>query len=191
MNMRSPDALSLLVRRWFLGALVGSVLSLTGAARGEDLAHPPAEPALTVGSKVRLRGPAVGRIEGIVIGMEGAFLQVRTDDRGPLRVSRDAITEIKVGVGRRRRTVKGLFVGAAIGGTTAGLAVCCSLGASNPGSDQAQVIGAGLAWGATIGAATGFLIKSERWTSLPLERVRVSVAASRRVGVSVSFGLSF
>jgi hypothetical protein len=183
MNRRSPNALSLL--------LVGSVLSLAGAARGEDLAHPPPQPALTVGSKVRLRAPSVGRIEGIVIGMEDAFLQVRTDDRGPLKVPRDAITEMKIGAGRRRRTVKGLFVGAAIGGTTAGLAACCSLGASTSGSDQAQAIGAGLAWGATLGAATGYFIKSERWTSLPLERVRVSVAASRRVGVSVSFGLSF
>jgi hypothetical protein len=77
------------------------------------------------------------------------------------------------------------------GGTTAGLAACCSLGASTSGSGQAGAIGAGLLGGATIGAATGFLIKSERWTSLPLERVRLSVAASRRVGVSVSFGLSF
>jgi hypothetical protein len=183
MSTRSPNRLSFL--------LLGSVLSLTSAARGEDLAPPPAQPALTVGSKVRLRAPAVGRIEGIVIGMEDAFLQVRTNDRGPLKVSRDAISEIEVGVGRRRRTVKGLFVGAAIGGTTAALAACCSLGASNPGSDRAEAIGAGLAWGATLGAATGYFIKSERWTSLPLERVRVSVAASRKGGVSLSFGLSF
>jgi hypothetical protein len=188
MTMHSP--LSLLSSRWFFGALVGSLLSLTGAARAEDLAQPPAKPALTVGSKVRLRGPATGKVQGIVIETEEAFLHVRTDD-GPVKVRRDAITRIEVGAGRRRRTVKGLLIGVAMGGASAGLGGCCSPGGSTSGSDHAAAIGAGLAAGATIGTAVGFFVKSERWTSLPLERVRVGVAPRPKGGVALSLSVRF
>jgi hypothetical protein len=187
MTMDSPHALLLLRSRWFLGTLVGSVLTLTGVARGEDRAPPPAGPAVSVGSKVRLRAPATGKVQGIVIGMDDALLQIRTDD-GPMNVRRDAITRIEVGAGRRRRTVKGLLIGAAMTGASAALGAGCSPGGCSSESDHAA---AGVAAGATIGAAVGYLIKSERWTSLPVEQVRVGVAPSRRGGVALSLSLRF
>jgi hypothetical protein len=190
MDMRSPDVPSLLRRRWFFGALLGSVLSLAGAARAEDLAQPPAEPTLAVGAKVRLRAPATGKVQGIVIEMEEAFLHVRTDD-GPVKVPRDAIARIEVGAGRRRRTLKGMVIGAAMGGTSGGLGACCQPGGSPSGSDVAAAIGAGLATGATIGAAVGYFIKSEGWTSLPVDRVRVGIAPSGKGGVALSLALRF
>jgi hypothetical protein len=184
MMMHSP--LSLLRSRWVFSALVGSVLFPTGAARAEGLA----QPTLTVGSKVRLRAPATGKVQGIVIETEEAFLHVRTDD-GPVEVRRDEITRIEIGAGRRRRTVKGLAIGAAMGGVSAAFGSCCTPGGSTSGSDQAAAIGAGLAAGVAIGAAVGFFVKSERWTSLPVERVRVGVAPSGKGGVSLSFALRF
>jgi hypothetical protein len=184
MKMHSPKVL--LRSRWSLGALVGSVLCLAGAARGEDLAPPPAPPTLTAGAKVRLRAPATGKVQGIVIGMDEASLHVRTDD-GPVKVRRDEITRIEVGAGRRRRTVKGLLIGAAMTGASAAMGGGCSPGGCSSGSDHAA---AGIAAGATIGAAVGYLVKSERWTSLPVERVRVGVAPNRH-GVVLSLSVRF
>jgi hypothetical protein len=55
----------------------------------------------------------------------------------------------------------------------------------------AAAIGAGLATGASIGAAVGYFIKSERWTSLPMDRVRVGIAPSGKGGVALSLALHF
>jgi hypothetical protein len=166
-----------------LAVFLASTLFAASAARGED-------PPLTVGSKVRLRTPAIGRVRGVVIEVKEAFLHVHTDDQGSVRVPRETISELEVSAGRRRRAMKGMLIGAAIGGAVSALGEYVQPGRSMPSSDRAEVIGAGVASGATIGAATGFFIKSERWRSVPLERVRLSVAPRRKGGISLSLSVT-
>ena len=123
------------------------------------------------------------------MGMDEQSLLVSSDDHIPITVSRQAITRLDVSTGRHRRVLKGMMIGGGIGALFgAGLksdncqnaVTVCST--SIVGAEAYGILG-GAAWGAVIGA----LFKGDRWSDVPLERVRVlldtmSAAESARVG---------
>ena len=84
-------------------AVLASMLLLPAEVRAQE---PPEGPSpVIVGSRVRLMAPAAveGRIEGLVMAMDEQSLMVSLDDGVPVRVSRQAITQLAVRTGRYRR----------------------------------------------------------------------------------------
>jgi hypothetical protein len=168
--------------------VVVSGLLLPGAAWSEE--EPKAETAITPGSRIRLSAPtvAVERIEGTVIQMDQTSVSISAGDRASVSVPRESITRLEVNTGRHRQTKAGALTGAVIG---------AALGAAHPcfamvGCDEQNAGAAALIYGLTgagYGAIVGALIKVDRWTALPLDRVRVTPVATpgRGVGLSVSF----
>ena len=187
MRMRSLGMI-----RSSLAVLIVSTLLLPGEARSQE--QPKSVSPIAVGTRVRLRAPTVvsGRIEGMVIEMDESSLLIGVNDRVPLRVSRQAISQLDVSTGQHRQALKGMIMGAGIG-----LAVFALTGAAYQGDesssarDWASFLGTGLAGGALWGAGIGALIKTDRWSAVPLERVRVGLAPTQRGGVRLSLSVRF
>ena len=122
---------------------------------------------------------------------DGSLL-VSTDDRIPLRVSRQAISHLEVSTGRRRKTLKGMIIGAGIGALVLQTAVSdnCDSAIESCYTSRAEATGIGLLGGALWGAGIGALIKGDRWSTVPLERVQLSVAPTlgRGLGLTLSVG---
>lgn len=178
------------LRRITLAIVVATVSgSVAWAADGnEDL------DALTVGSRVRLAAPAAlaGRVQGLVLTMDDDALLVGTDHGPPVRVPREAITRLEVSTGRRGRALKGAAIGGAIGGVVfAGIPreeYCVDyVGRGETCPSRAEMVGTGVVGGALWGLLIGHLVKTDRWSSVPLSGTRVSVAPARARG---GWGLS-
>src|SRR5512146_1142520 len=78
----------------------------------------PASPLpVTVGSRIRLQAPTVvtGRIEGMVVHLDGKSLLVGGNERTPVSVPRQAITQLEISTGRHGHALLGMGIGAAIG----------------------------------------------------------------------------
>jgi hypothetical protein len=151
-----------------------------------------ASPSITVGSRIRLLAPAVvtGRIEGMVIQLDGKSLLVGGEDRTPVSVSREAITQLEVSTGRHRQTLKGMCIGAGIGALLGFATGCVPM----VGCDERNRGGAALIYalpGALYGAGIGALIKRDRWSAVPLDRLRVTLVPTRGRGLGLSLSMSF
>ena len=169
-----------------LTVLIVSTLLLPGEARSQE--EPKSVSPIAVGTRVRLRAPTVvgGRIEGMVIEMdEASLLIIKDDDR--LRVPRQAITQLEVSTGKRRRALKGMVVGAGIGAVVLG----AMGGVGTAGFSHGEAALLGLGTGAAYGVGIGALIKTDRWSAVPLERVRVGLAPTQRGGVRLSLSVRF
>jgi hypothetical protein len=150
---------------------------------------------VTVGSRVRVQAPTFpkGQVEGLVMQMDDKSLLVSADDRIPVRLSRQDITRIEVSTGRKRQWLKGLMIGTSIGGVLGALADVtpagsyCDFCVNSKGEAVAYGALGGAVWGAGIGA----LFKADHWNSVPLERVRVSLAPTRGRGVRLSASVAF
>lgn len=152
---------------------------------------------IALGTRVRILAPTVvgKRIEGMVVEIDEKSLLVGMDDRAPLRVPRQAITQLEVSMGKHRRVLKGAIIGAGIG------AAMMVLGASTLGQldgsssdstgEVAYGLAVGLGGGAIWGAAIGAMVKRDRWSRIPPERVRVNLAPTRGRGVQLSLSLAF
>lgn len=173
--------------------LLASALFMPVEARSQEL---PEAAIVTVGSKVRILAPTLvrGRLEGMVLEVDDDSLLVGSDDRSPIRFSRQAITRLEVRTGRHRRALKGAIIGAGIGVATLGLAAAMYHGDGGGSSDAkstAALFGqfalGGAAWGAGIGA----LIKTDRWSPVPLDRVHVGLGPTRGRGAALSVSVGF
>jgi hypothetical protein len=125
--------------------------------------------------------------------MDESSLLVTTDDRVPLRVSRQAMTRLEISTGRRRKAVKGMIIGAGIGAVIFQTSVSDNCdGAVNVCTEShAAAAGLGLVAGAAWGAGIGALFKGDRWSAVPLDRANLSVApimGRGRLGLSLSVG---
>ena len=173
--------------------LVVSILALIAAnvsAHGE-VNEPGTLSPITVGSKVRLRAPTVvgDRIQGIVLQTDERYLVVRGSDAAPLRVPRDAITRLEIITGRHGNAMKGMWIGAGLGALAWGINPCVNEGCTEGFSVEFAVYGALL--GGMTGAGIGALIKSDRWSEVPLDRVWVGVAPVRGHGAALSVSVGF
>ena len=180
-----------------LAAIVSTVFPDT--VRPEE--HPLADPTL-VGSKIRFLAPTAidGPVQGTVMEMDGSSLLISTENHRPFRVSRQAITNLEVAVGRRGNARKGLVIGALVGAVLVGLAASVPKDSfCPPAKPDAQecldarslFLAIGVPLVALEGAGIGALIKSDRWSSVGIERVRVAPAPSRGPGVGLALSLRF
>ncbi len=136
-----------------------------------------------VGTKVRLQAPTVARrpIEGTVMEIEGQSLLVSSGGIA-VTVPRQAIERLEVSTGRRSQWLKGMAMGAVIGG---------SFGAYCGDCDQAVSHAAGLLGGAVGGMLIGGLVHGDRWSTVPVEGLRVSLSPARERGVGLSLSVSW
>ena len=175
--------------------LLASTLLVPAEARSQEL---PEASAVTVGSKVRILAPTMlkGELEGMVLEMDDNSLLVGSDEGSPMRLSREAITRLEVRTGRHRRTLKGMIIGAGIGVVAvASLGLASALyhgdGDGSDAKSWAALFGRTALGGAAWGAGIGTLIKSDRWSPVPLDRVRVGLGPTRGRGVALSVSVGF
>ena len=171
--------------------VVASVLSLPTNALSQEAPQPIG--FLTVGSRVRLEAPTMkaGRLEGTVTELDKVTLVVSQHDRIPLRVPRQAIASLEVYAGQRRAAPKPMLIGAGIGMSVfaLGSGLACFEGCSQ--SEHESALAALLLVGGIVGAGVGALIKQDRWSAVPLDRVRMSLGTTRGRGVALSLSLGF
>lgn len=167
--------------------VVVSALLLPGAAWSEELES---EAAITPGSKIRLLAPTVAAewIQGSVIQMNRTSVLISAGDRAPMSVPREAITRLEVSTGRHRQTKSGALTGAIMGAVFGLANPCLPMAGCDGQYGGTAAVTYGLA-GAVYGAAIGALIKSDHWTGVPVDQVRLTPVATpgRGVGLSVSF----
>ena len=184
-------------------SLVAVVVASTvyGSDEARSAAQSSAVGQITVGSKVRFQAPSAiqGPIQGTLMEMDEESLMVSTENQRPFRVSRQAITQLELSTGRRGHARTGLIIGAAVGAafgavipldfgcTQAQLAVRDSSCIESRGA----MIALGVLADAGGGALIGHLIKSDRWSSVPPERIRVSLAPTRWHGARLSMSVGW
>ena len=178
-----------------VAAALASLLLLPGEAGSQT--QPEGISPVTLGSKVRLWAPTVvkGRLEGTVVESDEKSLVVGRDDRMPVRVSRQSITQLQLNTGRQRKALKGMLIGAGIGAALFQVTVSdngnCQNAITVCTTSRGQAAGLGLAVGAAWGAGIGALIKRDRWSTVPLERVALSLGPTRGRGMGLSVSVGF
>ncbi len=144
---------------------------------------------VVVGSRVRLQAPSIleGRIEGLVLDADDDVLLVGSDHGPPLRVPRDAVARLEVSTGRRGHALQGMAIGGAVAGVMFALLdeeeYCAEyVDPSDTCPGRAEMVGMGVVGGAAWGLLIGHLVKGDRWSQVPLERVQVRLAPARTRG---------
>jgi hypothetical protein len=173
-----------------LGLVLVSALFVPGEAWPQEQAQTVSP--ITVGSRVRVLAPSAvkGQVEGTVMQIDENSLLLSTDDHLPLTVPRGAIARLDVSTGRHRKWLKGMCIGAVIGAVSWGASYTdCTSSSCDTSRGDVMAIGAvgGSIWGAGIGA----LFSGDRWSPVPLERVRVSLGPTRRQGMALSLSVGW
>ncbi len=171
--MRTPGRLG-----WLLPCVV-----LTGASAGaQDAVSPLPGARLRVTARAVAPQPIVGSL-GEITERE-MILAVSASDR--IRVPRAGMERVEWSRGRHGNALKGLLFGAAIGAVFVAVAGCSGETCSTEDYLLFAASGAGL--GALPGAGVGALVKTERWSELPVPNLRVTVGPIPNQGVGVRLG---
>ena len=176
-------------RRKVLGALALAVICIFGGAPTEIAAQEP----LASGARVRVTAP-----DCALRGQAATFRALRADTLvlETTECPMASVTRLDVNRGRRSHTLLGAGIGFAAGALW-GVVLCRRKAGHHCGvygSDSdftplvAGVLGAG---GGLVGGFAGYLIKTDRWEEVPLERLRVSLAPQRDGGFALAFSVRF
>lgn len=183
------------VIRSCLTPVLAPMLLLSSEVRSQDL--PATTFPMTVGSRVRLLAPTVaqGRLEGMLVEMSEQSLVVDMGKSRLVSVSRQAITQFEVSRGRHHHALVGMVIGAGVGGALAEVTLgdrnYCEAIVVCRTNHRWEALRLGLVAGGVLGAGVGALIKTDRWSPVPLDRVRVSIAPTRERGVGLSVAIGF
>ena len=160
-----------------------------------------ADTSIAPGDTVRVTAPSMdmdGSV-GTVAALETDTLTVQVEDRADaLYVPLADVTKLEVRRGRKSNAGKGALIGLGVGavvGVALGFAACAgesggALCNSDTGEDTSVALAALLgAYGAVLGTGIGALIglaaRTDRWETVPLDRIRVSLTP-HGLGVSAS-----
>jgi hypothetical protein len=147
------------------------------------------EPAtLAPGLRVRITDASGARLTGRIQSTNDDALNVWSGNRGVVTLRRAEVVRLEVGFGRNY-AVHGAVAGGLLG-LGAGLAIdnmdsdgCgCRMIAASPFTAMA---------GTGVGYLIGRFIRPARWSDLPLDRVRISVAPVPGNGGAVRISLAF
>jgi hypothetical protein len=162
-------------RAALLGLLVAAVASSAAVAQVGGPVQP--------GQRVRVRSTIAHAPEltGVVETVRPDTLMVRDGDRGvATAVPLSSIDRLQVSQGRHSKWLTGLVVGAGVGAVT-GAIIGAATHKENDilfSTGDNAVLGAVVFTpvGALTGTVIGLLVKTERWQTVPLDRVSPSVA---------------
>ena len=104
-----------------------------------------------------------------------------------------SVTRLDVSRGQKSHAVVGSLVGAGAGALV-GLAMCANTDVCGILSDndiKGEVVATSVVVGGLLGLLVGYLIKTDRWEEVPLERLRVSLAPQRDGGFALGFSVRF
>ncbi|HET8712513.1 MAG TPA: hypothetical protein VFM23_02390 [Gemmatimonadales bacterium] len=158
---------------------------------------------LTPGARIRFDAPSVGdRLMGTLVSWEADTLTVSVDGDAPglaLMVATDSVTRMEVR-GERRMTLEGLGLGVLAGALVALAAdpdwvdedgncttVACIAYEVSPNLDTRLGVLGGV--GALLGIIVGSETKTERWTSVPLQRLQIG--PTREGGLAFGMRIPF
>ena len=154
---------------------------------------------IIVGSRVRFKAPGVvsGRVQGIVVDRSATALTIVVD-QAPLLVERNAVTELDMSTGRRRRWAEGLLLGVAAGvaiGYATNVEDCfrSTIGIA-PTFDpctRSEAITYAMFFTAPIGTGLGYAFRTDHWKRMPLESLRVGLVPARGRGARFSIALGW
>ena len=158
-----------------------------------------ADTSVAPGDTVRVTAPSMDMDDsvGTVAALETDRLTVQVEERADaLSVPLADVTKLKVRRGQKSNAGKGALIGLGVGAAAGVITALLSCADSqcdwdNAGDDvtgyTAVVLGAGGALlGAGIGAIIGSSIKTDRWESVPLDNIRVSLTPSTPLGLGVA-----
>jgi len=97
-----------------------------------------------------------------------------------------SVTRLDVSGGQKSHALLGAGIGFAAGALSA---VVFSVSSQDLSTIEAALITGAI--GALVGGITGYLIKTDRWEEVPLERLRVSLAPQRDGGFALGFSVRF
>ncbi len=162
------------------------LICIFGGAPTEMAAQEP----LASGSRVRVTAP-----DCALRGQAATFRVLRADTlvlygaACPLA----SVTRLDVSRGQKSHAVVGSLVGAGAGALV-GLAMCANTEVCGIVSDndiKGEVVATSVVVGGLLGLLVGYLIKTDRWEEVPLERLRVSLAPQRDGGFALGFSVRF
>ncbi len=156
-----------------------------------------ADTSIAPGDTVRVTAPSMDMDDsiGTVAALETDTLTVKVEERADaLYVPLADITKLEVRHGQRSRAGKGALIGLGVGaaaGVTLAFVACAGKECYSDSNDATGVValifGAGGALlGAGIGAIIGSSIKTDRWESVPLDNIRVSLTPSTLLGLGAT-----
>ncbi len=168
------------------------MVSLLGPLVGAASGQPSWESMVTVGSRVRLETAAVAgqRVQGTVADIGAEALTVTTDSQQRVVVTRSTIRRLELSTGQHRQTVHGILIGAATGAVlSVVLPKCVNEGCTSSGGFDPTFALLYAFGGAACGGLIGTAIKTEGWSSVPLQSVRVGIAPTPHRGIRVAVSL--
>jgi hypothetical protein len=175
-----------------LGTLV--VISFTVAPIATIASQEP--PALNAGARIRATSTSVsgGPLLGTVLAFDADSLIVQ-GDTGTWRLSLASLTHLDKSEGQRSHALKGAGTGLLVGAGVGALIGSGCDTVEGPFASKVECIAVGAAafgaGGALVGAAIGALTRTERWTEVPLDRLRISFMPRRGSRVQFMASLNF
>ncbi len=162
------------------------LICIFGGAPTESAAQEP----LASGSRVRVTAPECG-----LSGQAATFRALRADTLvlDTTECSLASVTRLDVSRGQKSHAVVGSLVGAGAGALV-GLAMCANTDVCGILSDndlKGEVVAISVVVGGLVGGIVGYLIKTDRWEEIRLERLRVSLAPQRDGGFALGFSVRF
>lgn len=164
---------------------LGSLLAVAPASADDR------DPALVLapgtGVRIEASGLAPTDVTGTINAIDEKTIRIDVAGHaGPIAIGRDQVTRFRVSAGRGSRLVHAL-TGAVIGAVAGAVAASHSGGQHYPGTTAAAMSAVALA-GGSIGAA---LPVGERWSDVPVARLRVALPANAGGGFRISFSHGF
>jgi hypothetical protein len=181
----------------FVAIVVVSVLGPASSLIAQQAVEAP-PPNLPSGVRARVWSTTFpGAIRGILMRSDAKAVYVSPEAVGTLSaVPLESITRLDLALAEKRNLLKGTVIGAAIGlGLGVGWKVdptTCHDPSSTDFCSRGEAIGGGALGGAALGALIGFLIKTDRFTTMDLESFkRAPAPAVRQSRAHLAFGVTF
>jgi hypothetical protein len=173
----------MVARRIVLAGVVMAFATETAAAQATGTVP------LQIGDRIRIKTAVSSSVmKGTLVAVDDAVLTLAPEGRDTTHqtFARSEIVRLEVARGKKRNVVWGV-----VGGAVAGLAVnmvwTTAEGGNSCDFGSCVILPA---MGAAVGALAGVVIRTQRWETLPVEKVGLAVVPTRH-GVQLSLSIRF
>ena len=153
------------------------------------------------GARVRITAPSVAdhRLVGTVVTLDADTLKLRSKKQAVLlAIPVSGVAKLDVNTGRKRNFLKGAAIGAVSVGS---LGAVIGLGSGDDDPDDFLAFTAGEkaminaiylgGLGLVMGTLIGAIVKTEKWESVPVDRIRIGISPQRQGGMMLSASFGF
>jgi hypothetical protein len=180
--------------RWMAATLMVVLVSANAHGQGRPEDKRSGGLAPLPGLRLRVTAPSESTkpIVGTLVEVTDREIVLSLAESARKAIARTDVTRLERSEGRKRHAGKGALIGAGIG-----VATIVAMGAFDDSEGEGSME-EGLAFGAIFGAAgaaagaiVGGLIRTERWSELPANDLRVSLRPSRNRGLEAALTWSW